>query len=204
MFQNLFYFESIAFVMQPKPLLWFILLWQPIKKPDFVSNLASLPKEKSCICYLFNVNSCHQFCRNRSAENLYGYSAAEALGKDVLELLVDPQDFGVAMDIIHRVQMGENWTGQFPIKDKMGRRFLIIATDTPLYDDNGSLIGIICVSSDPRPFQEIKVTHLEAKELEAGQSFNRSRSGVASKLGLDPEQPLQTAIASKLTNLVST
>lgn len=152
--------------------------------------------------HVFDVN-CRLIYWNRSAEDLYGYSAAEALGKDVLELLVDPQDFVVGMDIIRRVQMGENWTGQFPVKDKMGRRFLIIATDTPFYDDDGSFIGIICVSSDPRPFQEFKGSLLEAKELETGQSFNRSRSSVATKLGLDPEQPLQTAIASKLTNLAT-
>lgn len=140
---------------------------------------------------------------NRTAENLYGYSAAEALGMGIIELLVDPQDSDVALDIIRRVKMGESWTGQFPVKDKMGRRFVVIATNTPLYDDDGSLIGIICVSSDSRPFQEMEVSISEAKELEAGLSFNRSKSSVATKLGLDPEQPLQNAIASRLTNLAT-
>ncbi|KHG08348.1 Serine/threonine-protein kinase CTR1 [Gossypium arboreum] len=51
---------------------------------------------------------------NRTAENLYGYSAAEALGQDAFELLVDPRDFAVANNIVHRVMMGESWTGQFP------------------------------------------------------------------------------------------
>ncbi|KAK9985336.1 hypothetical protein SO802_030287 [Lithocarpus litseifolius] len=35
------------------------------------------------------------FGRNRTAENLYGYSAAEALGQDAVELLIDPQNYGL-------------------------------------------------------------------------------------------------------------
>ncbi|KAL5541977.1 hypothetical protein UlMin_009687 [Ulmus minor] len=135
---------------------------------------------------------------NRTAQNLYGYSEAEALGRDAIELLVDPHDFGVANNIIQRVSTGESWTGQFPVKNKMGDRFLVVATNTPFYDDDGSLVGIICVSSDSRPFQEIRIAVSDAKNAE-----NRAKNSVTSKLGLDTEQPLQTAIASKITKLAS-
>ncbi|KAL2921134.1 putative serine/threonine-protein kinase SIS8 [Bienertia sinuspersici] len=139
---------------------------------------------------------------NRSAESLYGYSAAEALGQNICELLVDARDFTVAGDIISRVKMGESWTGQFPVKDKSGEKFLIIATNTPFYDDDGTLIGVICVSSDSKPFQE-KVVVSEEKEQEGSQSSSKTKNSVTTRLGLDPDQPLQTAIASKLTNLAS-
>lgn len=140
-------------------------------------------------------------CRNRTAENLYGYSAAEALGQDGIELLVDPRDFDIANNIVQRVAMGESWKGQFPVKNKMGDRFLAVVTDTPFYDDDGTLIGIICVSSDSRPFQETKLEISDSKHPES--SFSRSRNTVTTKLGLDPQQPLQVAIASKISNLVS-
>ena len=139
------------------------------------------------------------FCRNRTAEKLYGYSAAEALGQDAIELLVDPSDFAVAHNIVHRVIMGESWTGQFPLKNKMGERFSAVATNTPFYDDDGSLVGIICVSSDSQP---LKVALSAERQAEGDSTFSRSKNAVSAKLGLDPQQPLQAAIASKITNLV--
>ncbi|MCE3050736.1 hypothetical protein HAX54_047970 [Datura stramonium] len=137
---------------------------------------------------------------NRSAEQLYGYSAAEAIGQDLLELITDRTDHAVAKIIIHRVKMGENWTGQFPVKNKQGDRFLVVATDTPLYDDDGTFVGIICVSSDARPFQE---SSAGVKHIKADKSVGRPRSIANARLGLDPQQPLQVAIASKISNLAS-
>lgn len=141
-----------------------------------------------------------RLCRNRSAEQLYGYSAAEAIGQDLLELITDAKDHAVAKIIIHRVKMGENWTGQFPVKNKQGDRFLVVATDTPLYDDDGTFVGIICVSSDATPFHE---SSAEVKHIKADKSSRRPRSIANATLGLDPQQPLQVAIASKISNLVS-
>ncbi|CAI9776196.1 unnamed protein product [Fraxinus pennsylvanica] len=140
---------------------------------------------------------------NRSAENLYGYSTAEALGQDAIKLLIDNRDFAEASDIMHRVAMGEGWTGQFPVKTKRGDRFLAVATNTPFYDDDGTLVGIICVSSDSRPFLEAKAAMSRAKNLETDSSCSRPRSIASSKLGLDPQQPLQVAIASKISNFAS-
>ncbi|KAK8709804.1 hypothetical protein V6N13_060806 [Hibiscus sabdariffa] len=140
---------------------------------------------------------------NRTAEKLYGYSAAEALEQDAIELLVDPSDFSVAQDIVHRVIMGESWTGQFPVKNKNGERFPAVATNTPFYDDDGSLVGIICVSTDSRPFQDMKVALAAERQVEGDSAFSRGKNAVSAKLGLDPHQPLQTAIASKITNLAS-
>ncbi|TXG71608.1 hypothetical protein EZV62_000187 [Acer yangbiense] len=144
-----------------------------------------------------------QMRRNRTAENLYGYSAAEALGQDAIELLIDPRDFDVAHNIIDRVKMGERWTGQFPAKSKMGERFSAVATNTPFYDDDATLVGIICVSSDSRPFQDTRVPMWGSRNSDVDSSFNRPRNSVTAKLGLDSQQPLQAAIASKLSNLAT-
>ena len=110
----------------------------------------------------------------------------------------------MAKDIIHRVTMGESWTGQIPVKNKMGQSFIAVATNTPFYDDDDNLVGIICVSSDSRPFQEASVASLSSlRPSEADSSFSRAKSTVTTKLGLDSQQPLQAAIASKISNLVS-
>ncbi|KAK6772776.1 hypothetical protein RDI58_028014 [Solanum bulbocastanum] len=139
---------------------------------------------------------------NRTAEILYGYSAAEALGNDLIELLTDARDHDAANNIVQRVIRGESWTGQFPIKNKQGEKFLVVATDTPFYDDDGTLLGVICISSDMRPFQESGLMSMGVKQLEADTRF-RARTLTSSKLGLDPQQPLQAAIASKISNFAS-
>ncbi|KAK4374490.1 hypothetical protein RND71_005167 [Anisodus tanguticus] len=57
--------------------------------------------------------------KNRTAEQLYGYSAEEALGQDPIELLAaDARDFGDANNIVHQVKRGKSWTGLFPVKNK--------------------------------------------------------------------------------------
>lgn len=109
----------------------------------------------------------------------------------------------MANNVVHRVTMGESWTGPYPVKNKMGERFTAVATSTPFFDDDGTLVGIICVSNDSRPFQEMRVTMVDSKNSEADSSFSRPRSMVTTKLGLDSQQPLQAAIASKISNLVS-
>ncbi|CAK8531557.1 unnamed protein product [Lathyrus sativus] len=146
---------------------------------------------------------CRVIYWNPSAENLYGYTAEEVLGQDGIEVLVDSSEFELANDVFNRVKMGESWTGQFPVKNKTGDRFVAVATNTPFYDDDGSLVGVICVSSDSRPFLEniVPLSVGKNEEKESGVSF--SRIGITNKLGLDPQQPLQNALASKISNLAS-
>ncbi|KAL0916294.1 hypothetical protein M5K25_013792 [Dendrobium thyrsiflorum] len=145
---------------------------------------------------------------NRSAERLYGYSESEALGKDAIELLVDSNDICIASSIIHRITMGESWAGKFPVKNKMGERFLAIITNTPFYDDDGSLVGIICVSSDSRSFQEGTYSGF-SKPMAAGSKNppsnnpNNPSKSFTSKGGSDSQQPFQVAIASKISNLAT-
>ncbi|KAJ4968174.1 hypothetical protein NE237_014875 [Protea cynaroides] len=140
---------------------------------------------------------------NRTAEYLYGYSTSEALGQDAIELLTDARDFEVVSNLIRRITMGESWTGQFPVKNKLGERFQAIVTNTPFYDDDGSLVGIICVSNHSRPFQEMQHPFSVTKPMEADSSFSRSRTTTAMTPTLDSLQPLQFAIASKISNLAS-
>jgi len=86
----------------------------------------------------------------------------------------------------------------------MGEKFLAVATNTPFYDDDGSLVGIICVSCDSRPFLEMKVpmSGVRNNESDLDSGGTRSRSSITNKLGIDSQQPLQVAIASKISNLV--
>ncbi|KAK9079551.1 hypothetical protein SSX86_001223 [Deinandra increscens subsp. villosa] len=142
--------------------------------------------------HIFDLNG-HIIYWNRTAEDLYGYTAAEALGRLPNELFVEPDDYHLADAIIQRTIKGEGWSGLFPIRNKRGEKIVIMATNTPFCDENGTLIGVICVSSDTRPYQELKPVG----------NISAPRRIASAKLGLDPQQPLQTAIASKISSLAS-
>ncbi|KAG8048968.1 hypothetical protein GUJ93_ZPchr0009g802 [Zizania palustris] len=149
---------------------------------------------------------------NRSAENLYGYPAAEALGQDAHMLLIDSCDFNVVNDIFRRSSLGESWTGKFPVKNRAGDRFAAVATNTPFYDEDGSFVGIICLSSDLRAMEEIVSgpsisarPHPESSRTycEASCSNSNHKISLLSRSPFDSQQPLQSTIASKITNLAT-
>lgn len=147
--------------------------------------------------------NCRIIYWNRSSQNLYGYLASEALGQDAFELLTDPRDFSMASNIVDRVSIGESWAGHFLVRTKRGDRLLVLVTNTPFYDDDGTLIGIICVANDSKPFQETNEVMSGPRQVHTDSSFSRLRSIASIKLGLDPQQPLPATISSKLSTLAS-
>ncbi|TVU04829.1 hypothetical protein EJB05_47964, partial [Eragrostis curvula] len=92
---------------------------------------------------------------NRCAELLYGYPASEAIGQNVTKLLVHHSDIVAASSIIGDIFTGKRWRGKFPVKNKSGERFSIVTDGTPLYDEDGTLIGLICLSEDTRTLEAI-------------------------------------------------
>ena len=60
---------------------------------------------------------------NPGAEQLYGWSAAEAIGQPVTRLLTLPFDEQEAEAILARSAGGRSWSGDFPVVDRSGRAF---------------------------------------------------------------------------------
>jgi PAS domain S-box-containing protein len=85
---------------------------------------------------------------NRYAERLYGWSAAEATGRSILDLVVAPESAGRAAEIMGRMLTGEGWSGEFVVRRRDGTTFPALVTDTPVFDDRGTLEAVIGVSSD--------------------------------------------------------
>nr|VDD47175.1 unnamed protein product [Brassica oleracea] len=140
---------------------------------------------------------------NAMAEKLYGYSAAEALGENPIDILADNRDAACAMNIARRCVRGESWTGEFPVKTKSGERFSAVTTCSPFYDDDGTLIGVICITSKTEHYMNPRISLAKLKGQEGETSSHPARNSFSSKLGLDSEQPIQAAISSKISNLVS-
>ncbi|XP_026429174.1 LEAF RUST 10 DISEASE-RESISTANCE LOCUS RECEPTOR-LIKE PROTEIN KINASE-like 1.4 [Papaver somniferum] len=127
---------------------------------------------------------------NRSAENLYGYSASEALGQDVLDLVVVREAREDAMHIFRKNASAENWTGTFQVKNKQGEPIFVHITITPLYDDNGTIVGIICVSVDARDF--LQTPPVSSSKVNSNSSHLTSKPDHND----DSQQPLQVVVSS--------
>ncbi|XP_037407899.1 serine/threonine-protein kinase PAK 3-like isoform X2 [Triticum dicoccoides] len=147
---------------------------------------------------------------NRYAEHMYGYSASEAVGRNAVELIVHPSDFDAANNLIQTIFTGKCWRGKFPVKKKSGERFFMFIHNTPLYDDDGSLVGLIGLSHDIRTLEDIFSPSGSAESYPipstAKPKFHansRPKSGSLNIGCLHSQQPLQSATTSKIVTLVT-
>lgn len=85
---------------------------------------------------------------NRFAERLYGWTAAEARGRNVVELVPATAVKGEAAEIMDLLRQGKSWTGEFLVQHRDGATFPTLVIDSPIYDDQGQVSGIVGVSSD--------------------------------------------------------
>lgn len=85
---------------------------------------------------------------NRSAERLYGWAAEEALGRNVVELLVPRALASRAVAILDQVRVGEEWSGEFLIRHKDGRTLQVMVADRAVLDDDGRVVAVVGESED--------------------------------------------------------
>lgn len=84
---------------------------------------------------------------NRAAQDLYGWTPEEAVGRNIASLTVPEVAQEVAADIMAALRDGVPWSGGFPVRRKDGSRFPALVTDSGIYRD-GTLVGIIGVSTN--------------------------------------------------------
>jgi PAS domain S-box-containing protein len=82
---------------------------------------------------------------NHEAERMLGYPAAEAVGRVGIELGTALIDHAEAIRIQSGVLAGETWTGEFPLVDRTGRRFLAYLNIAPVVAGDQSVAGIFAL-----------------------------------------------------------
>lgn len=113
---------------------------------------------------------------NRQAEAIYGWSAAEVLGRMAVDLMPAPHARELAEDVRNRVFRGEMWSGEFPMRRRDGTEFPALVTTAPVTDDAGRVVGLIGVASDISPLKraEAEIRRLNA-DLEQ-RVYDRTRA----------------------------
>jgi len=99
---------------------------------------------------------------NVGAQNLYGFSKQEALGKEPNELLktiISEEELGTALKV---VTQEEYWAGELHRKTKYGKEIYVRASTTTIRDNNNVITGYAAISFDiteQKKLQE-EVNHL--------------------------------------------
>lgn len=83
---------------------------------------------------------------NAVARRIYGWEAAEVLGRDILEVTPARPVRANAAEIMERLRAGSSWSGEFLVRGRDGDEFTVYVSDFPIRDPTGELIGIIGVS----------------------------------------------------------
>ena len=85
---------------------------------------------------------------NRGAQELYGWSPGEALGRNLRVLTVPEEALDQAEAIRSELWAGRTWSGEMLLRRKDGSHVSVLGTATPFFDDRGNLAGMIGVSTD--------------------------------------------------------
>ncbi|NJC72069.1 PAS domain S-box protein, partial [Planosporangium thailandense] len=101
---------------------------------------------------------------NAAAEKLYGYEAAQAVGRELSDLIIPAPGRAAVADRWARVRDGETFNGDWQLRDKDGRIFTAYLTSTPIRDDSGQVVALLGVSYDvsTRRLLERQARHLAA------------------------------------------
>jgi len=85
---------------------------------------------------------------NRAAYTLYRWNSENILGRNILDVIPAEGTIERAGEIMDQLRCGQSWSGEFLVRRADGTVFTALATDSPVYDHNRELIGVIGISSD--------------------------------------------------------
>ena len=85
---------------------------------------------------------------NRAAALLYGWSAAEAIGRSSVEVIPRQESKDRAEMMAELMLRGETWSGEYEASRRDGSIVAVQVTNTPVFDRDGKLVAVIGSSID--------------------------------------------------------
>jgi len=117
---------------------------------------------------------------NHAAETIYGWTTEEAMGLNIVNVVPASQSKEQSIRLMEELKKGNSWSGEFMVKKRDGSVFPVFVTDSPIYNSDGDLIGIIGVSNDiseqKKAEQAIKKMEMEMLNQKIQQQKKISRA----------------------------
>lgn len=101
---------------------------------------------------------------NAFAQKLYGWSAPEAVGRNILDVTPAEMTREQGAEILACLSRGESWSGEFIAQKRDGTKFPTYVTDTPVLDEEGEVISIIGLSLDITERKQAEETLRQSEE----------------------------------------
>ncbi|HEY0527835.1 MAG TPA: PAS domain S-box protein, partial [Gemmatimonadaceae bacterium] len=118
----------------------------------------------------------HVIFWNKFAENVYGWTAHEAVGRTISELTPSAFMREHGADIVARTEIGESWTGEFLVQGKSGKPFPALLTSSPVLDEQGRILGVVGVSIDLTERRSLEEQFRQSQKMDA---VGRLAGGIA-------------------------